>query len=204
MHFLFCIYFRKTRSHAVSMRSCLLLVFSFYCSFGKKKKCIIFAVHSIFLNYWTEPSSVSQVGADPEENPLMPFWDNGKISWMCWSWLNLLKNYLIFRFGNKQTECLHWGFVFSWSSVLLEFLWVQWDVCSQGFSLTFRWCELLRSRPVLPPLQFCCFFWQMHDRHSPVLSTAQKGLVISLKLLRSKPQVSSSHVNKEGLEVCIF
>lgn len=97
-----------------------IISFLFLLFLWKKKKCIIFAVHSIFLNYSTEPSSVSQVGADPEENPLMPFWDNGKLSWMCWSWLNLLKNYLIFRFGNKQTECLHWGFVFSWSSVLLE------------------------------------------------------------------------------------
>lgn len=45
------------------MGSSLLLVFSHYCSFGKKK-CMIFAVCSTFLNYWTEPSSVSQVVAD--------------------------------------------------------------------------------------------------------------------------------------------
>lgn len=63
MHFLLCINFRKMWSHAVSMGSSLLLDFSFYCSFGKKK-CMIFAVHSTFLNHRTELSSVSHVGAD--------------------------------------------------------------------------------------------------------------------------------------------
>lgn len=101
------------------------------------------------------------------------------LSWMCWFQLSLLKNYLYSDLAtNKQNVCTEVLSALDLLS-LLKFLWVQWDVCSQGFSLTFRWCELLSSRWVLPLLQFCCFLWQVHNRHSPVLPTAQEGLVIS-------------------------
>lgn len=198
MHFLLCIYFRKMWSHAVSMESSLLLDFSFYCSFGKKKS--VWFLLSILLSWIPEQSWVlcprwEQVTRwNPEENPLMPCWENGKLSWMCW----FLKtpHIQIWQQTNKRNACTE---ALSPLDLLssLKFLWVQWDVCSQGFSLAFSWWELLRSRTLLPPLQFCCFLCQMHHRHSP-------GFVISLNSWDLTHKFTSPAVNKEGVEVCIF
>lgn len=193
MHFLLCIYFRKMWSHAVSMGSSLLLDFSFLCSFGKKKKkCIIFVVHSTFFSYWTEQSSVSQVGAEQH----VESWGESSDA-LLGEWKAKLDVFLktsSYSDLAPNNECLHWGFVFSWSSLLLEV-----PVSSGGclLPLAFRWWEVLRSSSSLP----CCFLWQMH---SPVLPTAHKGLAISLNSWDLTHKVTSPDVNREGLEVCIF
>lgn len=194
MHFLLYIYFRKMWSHAVSMGSSLLLDFSFYCSFGKKVYdfcCSFYFLKSqsrVLCPKWEQITTWN-----PQENPLLPFWENGKLSWMRWFQFSLLKNYLIFRFGNKQTECLHWGFVCSSSSLPLAV-----PVSSVGcllprvfLDIQMMWTAKEQGSPPSPAVLL--ILWQMHDRHSPVLPTAQEGLVISL---------NSWDLNRESFSKC--
>lgn len=144
---------------------------------------MIFPIHSTFLNHRTELSSVSHVEqittCNPEGSPLLPFWEDGKLSWMCWFQLSLLKNYLTFGFGNKQNVCTE-----ALSALdLLSFLEVP--MSSVGcllprvfLDIQMMWTAKEQVSPLSPAVLL--ILWQMHDRHSPVLPTAQEGLVISL------------------------
>lgn len=132
MHFLLCIYFRKMWSHAVSMGSSLLLDFSFLCSFGKKKS-VLFLLFTLLSSVIEQsrvlcPKWEQSSTWNPEGNPLMPCWENGKLSWMCFKKPPHIQ--IWHQIMNACTEALSSLDLLS----SLKFLWVQGDVCSPWHS----------------------------------------------------------------------
>lgn len=160
-----------------------------------EKKCLIFAVHSTFLN------SVSQVGADHHVDS----WGESSDAFLE-EWKAKVVILILIQPFKKipPIQIWHWGFVFSWSSLLLEV-----PVSSVGcllprvfLDIQLMWTAREQDSPPSPAVLLLSLTdaWQAQ----PCAANSTERIPYFTKLLRSKPQVSLPNINKEGLEVCIF
>lgn len=181
--------------------------FLFLLFLWKKKKCIIFAVHPTFLNHRTELSSVSHVGADHH----VESWGKSFAAFLG-EWKAKLDVLIPTQPSKKlpriqiwqQTECLHWGFVCSWSSLPLEVPMSSVGCLLPGVFLDIQMMWTAKEQVSPPSPAVLLLSLTDAQQAQPCAANSTGRTCYFTKLLRSKPWVILQMLTRKVLKFASF